>query len=316
MTNNLNIIPETNSNENGCDNVENISFGCIPKDTSCIIYNLSPSILTKLVNLEINSGTNLTVILEKIDSYLGSITGFNFTGFSLSCLRDDYTITNIKEFAEAISCEICNLKEITNFISNPNIVSDILSILENDNFETVFNKVITSIENLYINETPDLTKENTNSLELIVSGNKNHHLKGNVKISLAEDNIIEIKNDGIFAKINNTEIINIVNNSTLNITEETINNILNQIINNQDIRNTFCSICSSLDPCEGISVTPNWQDISVPYCDSGVSKKIQQDINKCSNTYNNTRTIVIGSCSNGNTGSTSLNLTINNPTCV
>lgn len=318
MDNSSNIIPEL-GNQNSCNDVATGPITpCTPISTSCVYYNLYDTELGDLVNLDIQSGTSLTIILQKIDEYLGNITGANFSGFSLACLGEDYTITNLKEFAEAVACEICSLRECCAFISNPSLDTtnaECIGINPDDTLKQVLEKLAVKICNLYENETPDLTVIQTPSVALDASGAKGHTLRADVKRSPDNGNLLEERPNGLYVTVSDDFVKNVVNNSELNLSDETIQNLLNAIKNNTELKNLFCSICND-DPCAGQSTSADFQDISAPYCDNGVSKKLQQDINKCSPTYNTTRTLVVGTCNTGGGGTPSLNLTINNPTCV
>ena len=78
--------------------------------TECIIYNMCSTGDSGLSCLALPNGTSLKDILEAMDAKLCNVNPFNFSIYTLPCLRADYTVTNFQQFAEAVDSELCTIK--------------------------------------------------------------------------------------------------------------------------------------------------------------------------------------------------------------
>jgi len=167
----------------------NTNTGCpIQLDWDCSIYHKDNNEVTNLTNLALTNGATLNQFAEAVDPYIGQIKAANF---NLPCLRADYTINSMKEFAEAVDTQLCQLS------------SDI---------DTVAGEVTTPI-----------TVTDTQSVNLTASGSLSHTLQADVKISAGSGNRLSIQSDGLFASPMvltvdyNAKTIGLVGSNTVNV---------------------------------------------------------------------------------------------------
>jgi hypothetical protein len=82
--------------------------GCpILLDSACVIYHKDLNVTSGLIGLNLGNGSTLQLILDSIDVKLRNLT---VADWDLSCLRVDYVINSIQQFAEAMDTELCLLK--------------------------------------------------------------------------------------------------------------------------------------------------------------------------------------------------------------
>ena len=214
-------------------------LGCeFQLSTDCVFYNLHSCSLSLLYNLSLLNGVDLTSILNKIDEKLNSVTGYNFNGFSLSCLNNGFTINTIKDFAEKISLEFCSLKiRFNNLEENFNILTNSFidkindldylnlnlyctNIVLGDNLKNILQKILSYICTL------NLCDSNNNNNQLLIYFNlsssigfinTNNTYTFNTKISLDINNCLEIRLNGLYILcltiLNNNQSLSINGNN-------------------------------------------------------------------------------------------------------
>lgn len=79
-------------------------------DTSCVYYHLDNNKPSLLRCTNIKNGTSLEKILEVFDQQICLLKGPDWSQLDLFCLRADYPIRNLTEFAQAVAAEICRLR--------------------------------------------------------------------------------------------------------------------------------------------------------------------------------------------------------------
>ncbi len=217
---------------NGCNdcnpcndcNEETLPVTCAVKlDSSCILYNIigeGPSLLT---GLNLPNGSNLSQILNAIDSKLNGLTGYNITTFNLTYLRDEYSITNLQTVVEALNNKIYDntsrVIRLENHYNNlSNLYLDLLSKFNNPQLSPLYNiiidqgdsinEAITKIIN-YLGELSDnggissssnLLALSTSTIAFATSGNQNHTITANVVISPDASNLLKLKGNGLFVE--------------------------------------------------------------------------------------------------------------------
>lgn len=128
----------------GCDNSQHRAYSksntssfsscgdCTPTDASCVMYTG-----VKLDNIGVESNSNIEYILQEIDETIGGGSDGSWN-YNYSCLDDNTTITNRRQFVETISHEFCVLKNSVGVLSSsiPSFtdLSQRVSALENPNF--------------------------------------------------------------------------------------------------------------------------------------------------------------------------------------
>lgn len=141
----------------------NQNAGCpIQLDFDCVIYHKDNNETSHLTCLNLTNGATLNNFAETIDSYICQLNVLNFT---LPCLRADYTINNLLQFAEAVDEELCSIK---------------------DNVATLQGSVNTPIVPI-----------DTNSINLTVSGTANHTLQVDVIVDPASNNRLSVSGTGL-----------------------------------------------------------------------------------------------------------------------
>lgn len=161
MCNTCNSTPCSCSSE--CDTcVDNCP---IKLDFECIIYNKFGTTTSNLTGMDLPNGTPLKLIIEVLDQ---KIQDLKMTNFSLSNLRQDYTINTLKQFSEAIDVELGNIRG--------------------------------SLFNINNNSAVQLIGVDSATIDFTTSGVLNHTITGNVKIGAPDSsNCLTIQPDGLVA---------------------------------------------------------------------------------------------------------------------
>lgn len=135
--------------------------GCpIHLDFKCVLYHKDNNELSKLTNLGLTNGATLQLFAETVDDKFGQINALNY---NLPCLRTDYTISNLKQFAEAVDTELCILKDTIGSITVPAIVAN-----------------------------------DSSTIDFTASGTLNHTITAAVKLSTTSPNLISTLSDGLY----------------------------------------------------------------------------------------------------------------------
>lgn len=156
----------------GCPE-ETTNNGCpIQLDTDCVFYHLNSSDNSELNCTGFPNGSTLTDILIEFDTRLCAVNPFNFSSYNLVCLANaGYTITNFQEFAEAVSNEICVVRneglEITNSLTERLNTIDIdfacLSTPSTQSLENTLQKIVDDIIEEKVNLSPSDFNSTTTS---------------------------------------------------------------------------------------------------------------------------------------------------------
>lgn len=109
-------------NNNGCP---------IQLDASCVFYHKNNNEVSELTNLGLTNGATLELILETIDVKL---EGLNVLDWELDCLRDDFTINTLQQFAQAVDTKICQLSACNCYAGSFETVEDGPVDLSNGNY--------------------------------------------------------------------------------------------------------------------------------------------------------------------------------------
>jgi hypothetical protein len=117
-----------------------------------------------LINLNLPNGSTLELILNTIDSQLGSV---NVIPWSLPTLRAIYTITSLQQFGQAVDTQI-----------------------------GLINASITALE---AGAAVPITSTPTPSITFALSGTLDHNISANVNISATANNLLVINSDGLYA---------------------------------------------------------------------------------------------------------------------
>jgi hypothetical protein len=164
------------------------SCGCngdcpVKLDFSCVFYHKDGDKVNQLDELKLPNGTNLEIIVEVIDERLKQT---KFTTSTLNYLKQNYTINNLQQFAQAVDSEFTDVDSRITLLTN-NAITPIKANI-------------------------------SNSIQLLASGTQNHTLVGNVKISATTGNSLSILSDGLFITPQ-TLNINYTNKPSLFLTE-------------------------------------------------------------------------------------------------
>jgi hypothetical protein len=150
----------------------NTDTGCpIQLDWDCSIYHKSNNEVANLPNLGLTNGATLNLFAELVDSYIGDL---KVQDYALPCLRADYTINTLAQFANAVDTEICSL---------------------NSDISTVMGLVNTNI-----------TAVDTATIDFTTSGTLNHTIQATVIVSGLPDNQLAALPSGLFASAQNLSI--------------------------------------------------------------------------------------------------------------
>ncbi|XAI97407.1 tail fiber protein [Leptolyngbya phage Lbo-JY46] len=193
-----------------------------PTDASCIYYNLLNT--QGLSCIGVTAGTNLKVILEKIDEKLCSLVPFDFSSYAISCLNSPTPILTFKNFAEKVASDLCTVKSnIVNLQNNINILTTTVNnintpqiidgcsigILLTDNIKQILQKIVNKICSLNVtnvDNSPSIVTTNSNSITFVTSGTKNHNITAAVNISTDSGNNIQSRANGLFVPLPPTAV--------------------------------------------------------------------------------------------------------------
>jgi len=175
---------------------------------------------TKLPVLGIPNGTNLEIILEAIDTFLGASVAYNYNSYNLSYLRSKYTITNNQQFAEAVDVELQSI--IVNFNASINALNSRLlpleatqTLINTPNFTDPCNigltgsdTIFTSVQKLINYSCTKCIEEEEESTELVINETATiqpiqadpagHTVSLNVKRSAQSPNALVTNADGLY----------------------------------------------------------------------------------------------------------------------
>jgi len=215
-------------------------------DTSCVFYRWRDSDSTALTCLGLTAGTNLTDIIDEIDTKLCEMSGFNLSGFDLSCLAETHSIYSFKDFAEVVSQEICTLKagdynyklDTLNanlqFINKPVLQDTCIGYTNNDSIQVILQKIIDKVCTIdsvkkQIVSSPNITVIDSKTVDITVCGEKDHTLKADVIVAPREDNKLKVLDSGLFVP---------------NLTDVDIGLLLDRINSVPALKEKLCNICS------------------------------------------------------------------------
>jgi hypothetical protein len=208
--------------EQNCSPCEEPKVCPLNLDTSCVFYNLYDD--TSSMNcLGISNGTSLTQILEDIDTKLCENLP-TISAYDLPCLRNDYTVTNFQQFAEAVDEELCTIRlELQNDINvntlNISSLSTLVSTIytptlsdcgsiglsTGDTIFQVLQKYANAICNIQstccTDNSPSIQAISSQSISFATSGTKNHIITGNVKVSSVANNLLTTYPDGLYCTV-------------------------------------------------------------------------------------------------------------------
>jgi hypothetical protein len=136
-------------------------FGCpILLDSACVIYHKNMNVQSGLINLNLPNGSTLELILNTIDQRFGP----DVPAWSLPTLRGIFTtITTLQQFGQDVDTE----------------------------FGTLIGQITT------ISGSIALTKTDTATLQVVLTGTNNRNISGNVKVSATSGNLLSILSDGL-----------------------------------------------------------------------------------------------------------------------
>jgi len=133
-------------------------------DTACVIYHKNGNSPTELINLNLGNGSTAELIFNTIDQQLGFIQVQNW---NIPVLRGIYgTVNNLIQFGQDVDTQI-----------------------------GLINTAITALQ---AGAGSPLTKTDTPSIQIVLSGTLNHNISANVNISSASGNSLSINSDGLY----------------------------------------------------------------------------------------------------------------------
>jgi hypothetical protein len=215
-------------------------------DTSCIFYRWKDPDEIALSCLGLTSGTDLSTILETIDSKLCEFSGYNLSGYDLGCLGEDYDIYSLQDFAEAISKEVCQLKSedfgfkldtlnaYIGLINKPALNDTCIGYVQGDTVQQILQKIfdkvcdIESKKNKVVSS-PDIQTLPSKTVELIACDEKNHTLKAEVKVSNVAGNQLKVFETGLYVP---------------SLSDADIGALLDRINSVPVLKEKLCNICS------------------------------------------------------------------------
>jgi hypothetical protein len=247
--------------EPNCSPCDEAKVCPINLDTSCIFYNLYTD-TSKLTCLALSNGVSLTQILEAIDTKLCQVLP-SIPSYNLPCLRNDYVITNFKQFSEAVDEEFCTMRvELENLINtNKNNISSLSTLVTSiytpaltdcgtigltpgDTIIQVLQKYANKICNIQAtccsDNSPSIIATNSQSILFTTSGTKNHNITASVQKSNVLGNLLQIFPDGLYCSVsvpNYTQVLSF--NSLANTIS--LSNGGGSIILNTDLDNQLLS---------------------------------------------------------------------------
>jgi len=193
-----------------------------PISTSCLYYNLENQESSHLLALGVENGTPLNTVLEQLTKKVNLVATPNYTTFTIPYLKGKTTVTNIKQFSEAVSLELGNLNSITaantacctenreavasmsldvNAIKFPKIQdSSIAGFTINSTINVVLQKLSNQIATLNgaAVVSPPITANETSSIKINKSGTLGHTISAIVKRSGAIGNQLQLNADGLY----------------------------------------------------------------------------------------------------------------------
>jgi len=212
-----------------CNECNNQESKCSCKEVKVVqqftdnVFLNSCNVNDKLQNLKLPLGTDLTTILKKIDFKFGdNANTVNFSAFNLVYLFSNYTITNIKQFTEAVSIEFGSNKALINALkvgtttqqiqltNNYNAIQQIKvpSVIDssgvgftvNDSINVILQKIVDKFNTLTASSgIVNITTDNTDSLLLsLIPNQTGKKLKGDVRLSAISNNAITKQPDGLY----------------------------------------------------------------------------------------------------------------------
>lgn len=215
-------------NSTPCTCTENCSpcqsTGCpINLDASCVFYGLtsdSPSLLTCI---NANNGDSLASILEALDAKVCEASP-NVNSYSLPCLRNKYSITTLKQFAESVDTELCYLASYISDTKNEledeidalsGVVTSIytpgisncgsLGILPSDTILNVLqkyaDKLCLILSTCCSEDSPSIVATNSQSISFVTTGTKNHNITASAIISPDAGNLLTLHSNGLYCTV-------------------------------------------------------------------------------------------------------------------
>ena len=193
-----------------------------PISTSCLYYNLENQESSHLLALGVENGTPLNTVLEQLTKKVNLVATPNYTTFTIPYLKGKTTVTNIKQFSEAVSLELGNLNSVTaantacctenreavasmsldvNAIKFPKIQdSSIAGFTINSTINVVLQKLSNQIATLNgaAVVSPPITANETSSIKINKSGTLGHTISAIVKRSGAIGNQLQLNADGLY----------------------------------------------------------------------------------------------------------------------
>lgn len=238
---NCSTVPEYKNNCFEITGDKNCDPGCESiLDTDCVFYNSLNSSLLKLPNLGIYGATAISYLIRTIDEKFGQTNIADFSKFNLNGLDVGIEIKTLKQFSEAISLQVKNIKEkqvvdeesisdleelvdalsdVIDSVININVSNTTLNINSTDKLQTVINKILSYVEDIDTDNSIEFT--DSTSVNVTSSGNS---FVAEVVVSSDSNNIIKSTEEGLYASYKPTS------------------DTLNDIKNNTILKNTFNSL--------------------------------------------------------------------------
>ena len=198
---------------------------------------------TLFPNLNLPKGVSLDTILRKVDYKLGdNANTVNYNYLSLDYLKSKFTIDNFKNFVESVDNELKDLNDNIDLV-NENIITltnsnnetnqkieDIqfpqivdtngLGFTVNDTINFILQKLANHVGIDNSTSSPDLVVSNSNSINLVATGNQKHTLQASAKISPSLNNRLQVLPDGMYvAPVTVTKQNLSINGAVLSITD-------------------------------------------------------------------------------------------------
>lgn len=242
-TNCKNEIPKTY--KENCFEIEgnkNCDPGCKSiVDTDCVFFNTKRSPLLKLPNIGIYDSVALSYLFREIDEKFGQTNIADFSKFNLNGLDVGTTIKTLKQFSEAITLQIKNIKDkqtendveleelnsliedlssVVDSLVQINVSNTTLNINSTDDLRTVLNKILSYVEDIDTDNSIEFTDSST--INFTSSGG---NFIAESIINPAVNNIIKSTDEGLYATYKPTsETLNDVKNS--NVLQDTFNSLV------------------------------------------------------------------------------------------
>lgn len=148
-----------------CNNCDPCSSSSCPVqlDMACVFYHKNNNEISELDGLGLPNGSSLELIIETIDEKIKQLNVVNFT---LPCLRAEYVVNTMQQFAQAVDTKLCILAE--------------------------------DIADAAADSGTILTVNDSATINFTASGTLSHTLTGIVKFSATSPNMAEGLSDGIY----------------------------------------------------------------------------------------------------------------------